>query len=434
MDKASKPTAGFSADTEILTRDGWKLFAKLDGTDEVASRTASGRFQWQMPTERRCDPFDGNLVQVRNKSISLAVAPGHDLLVRRLAVKNTPTGKFHNWHLRGAWYFADHPYARFEVPVVSWWTGVKPPADFELPGRPAVRRLPAHERATEWLASVLVNPWTPAGDVIDTAWRIGIFEKPLAGARRNLGVTVRRSKVGMGWEMSAPTRTWTPPENCSHMPCRGFRMPMKDFCAFLGIFLAEGWVVKGRPDIMVSQSPKSPALPEIREILESTGLRWCYDPPRRKFTTQHTVLSEWLGENAGHRAWNKHVPPGFKDYPPKILDALFHAMCLGDGGEAPLGQRRYHTTSAQLADDAQEIFQKLGMDSWIRVGKIGGPSKLVPGTNRHIPYTAVERLRDVHLLPRPRRLEYHGNVYSLSVPNNLVYVRRNGRAVWAPST
>src|ERR1017187_9615182 len=49
----------YSDDTEILTRDGWKLFAKLADEDEVATRSESGMFEWQLPSARLEYPFDG---------------------------------------------------------------------------------------------------------------------------------------------------------------------------------------------------------------------------------------------------------------------------------------------------------------------------------------------------------------------------------------
>ena len=424
---------GYSIDTEILTRYGWKLFSDLADDDEVATRSEAGHFEWQTPAEFHCYWFDGELVKFSNKSIDLLVTPNHWMLVRRLAEKNHPISRFHDWHAQQAGYFAARPFAKYEVVATSQWAGVQPPTVFHIPGRPSARRRPAHEHATEWLARFLTEPWTPAVAVWAAARAEGVKEKALAGARRNLGVTMRRVGFGPGarWEMSAPTRKHVPADAFSHLPLRGFSMPMKDFCVFLGLFLAEGWVVKGREDIIVSQSPKSLDLPEIRGILATTGLRWRYDPGRRKFTTQHKIFSEWLGENTGHRAWRKYVPPIFKDYTPELLEALLRGMMIGDGETRPLGQRRYHTTSARLADDVQEIFQKLGVDAWVKRRSESKPSKLVAGkTGFHQAYTVFERLRGIHGLPHPIRRAYHGNVYSLTLPNSVVYVRRNGRAVW----
>ena len=110
-------------------------------------------------------------------------------------------------------------------------------------------------------------------------------------------------------------------------------------------------------------------------------------------------------------------------------------MMLGDGHWGPQGQRYYTTTSAPLADDGQEIFQKLGRDAWIRretmkdyPGSFGNPE------TKHQTYVVRERLGDYHWLPKPKRNEYHGTVYCVTVPNAIVYVRRQGKAIWCGDT
>ena len=210
---------------------------------------------------------------------------------------------------------------------------------------------------------------------------------------------------------------------------RELGMPMEAFCAFLGVYLAEGWVRKDRDDIIISQAPDSEDLPEIREILDATGLTWNYDPRNSKFTTSHKTLAAWLRENAGERAWGKRVPDGFKDYPPPRLAALLNGMVLGDGHRGPKGQRYYTTTSERLADDVQEIFQKLGCDAWIRRESMKEyPGGFGRAGMKHQAFVVRERLGDTHWLPIPKRAEYHGTVHCVSVPNGTVYVRRNGRS------
>ena len=183
---------------------------------------------------------------------------------------------------------------------------------------------------------------------------------------------------------------------------RELRVPIETFCAFLGIYLAEGWVRGDRDDIIVSQSPNSPDLEEIRQIMATTGLKWHYDGPHMKFTVSNKPLGTWLRANCGHRAWNKLVPQAFKELPSHLLETMLHAMMLGDGHWGPEGQGRYTTTSGQLANDVQEIFQKLGRDAWIRrettkdyPGRFGNPE-----TKRQV-YVVRERLQDYHWLPHP---------------------------------
>jgi hypothetical protein len=199
----------------------------------------------------------------------------------------------------------------------------------------------------------------------------------------------------------------------------------------VGIYLAEGWVRADRDDIIVSQSPNSPDLEEIRQILAGTGLNWIYDAKNSKFTATSKSLAGWLRENCGHRAWGKFVPQALKDLPSCLLETMLHGMMLGDGHYGPQGQRYYTTTSAQLADDVQEIFQKLGRDAWVRRettkrydGQFGDPA-----TKRQV-FVVRERLGDYHWLPKPKKVDYLGTVHCVTVLNGIVYVRRVGKPSW----
>jgi hypothetical protein len=221
---------------------------------------------------------------------------------------------------------------------------------------------------------------------------------------------------------------------------RDLRVPMKAFCTFLGIFLAEGWVRADRNDVIVSQSSGSRHLGEIHQILAATGLHWDYDAQNGKFTTSHLTLARWLRENCGSRAWGKRVPREFLDLPLQLLGTLLHGMMLGDGHWSREEQRRYTTTSAQLADDMQEIFQKLGRDAWVRqqdLSPYGGGEvehgRAIRRTGR-MQYVVHERMGDYHWLPKPKMTEYHGRVYCVTVPSGTVYVRRNGKAIWCGDT
>jgi hypothetical protein len=428
---------GYSGDTEILTRTGWRPFSKLTDEDEVATRREDGLFQWHKPSARLEYPFDGEMVEFSSKSVELLVTPGHRMLVKRpdaYTAKHMPRDGETGWHIRLAEHIARTPEMRFLYPTTSRWCLSRWPAEFVLPGWEADRRHPAHEAATEWLAGFLEKDWTPSAEVVAAYKAAGISEKAYMAARRNLGVKKRRIGCQMWgecrWEVSAPTREYVPSRG-PYQPMRELRIPMKDFCAFLGIFLAEGWVRADRNDVIVSQTSGSRHLGEIHQILAATGLHWDYDAQNGKFTTSYLTLAGWLRENCGSRAWGKRVPREFLELPQEMLEALLHGMMLGDGHWGPEGQLRYSTSSEQMADAVQEIFQKLGRDAWVRhetmknyPGRFGNP-----GAKRQM-FVVRERLGHYHWLPKPKATEYHGRVYCVTVPNGIVYVRRNGKAAW----
>ena len=421
-------TAGFAADTEILARRGWLTFDQLGDTDEVATRSPEGRFDWHKPAERHCRPFDGEMVEFASKSIDLLVTPAHQMLVRRPAyyMQEHPQAAGADWHPRPASYFADHPTSWWEFPSTSRWEDGESPAEFVIERQAADRSHPAYEKAADWLRGYLTAEWTLSADVTAAAKAAGIGRNAFMAARNLIGAPTRKvGGTGGYWETGRPTRE---PEHSSggYHPVPGVRMPMRALCSLLGLFLAEGWVRADRDDIIISQYPTSRHMPEIKAILAATGLHWPYDERNNKFTTSSKALADWLRENAGKRAWGKHVPDGFLDLDADLLNALLRGMMIGDGHWGPQGQRYYTTTSPRFADEVQEIFQKVGADAWIR------PNDPVPGQKavRRI-YVVRERMQEAHMLPKATLREYHGSVYDVTVPNPTVYVRRNGRAVWA---
>ena len=428
MKRTNAPRAGFSADTQILTRRGWAALGDLDGRDELATLTGDERFEWQQLAERHLFPFDGEMVEFRGRAVDLLVTPDYRILTRRRKLKRqreagTHTSG-HDWHFREAAYFVKCPGAVFEVLTSSHWTGLRP-AEFIIPGHEAGRRHPAWEEATEWLAGRLTAEWTPSADLKAEARGLGISRHALQAARRNLGVSSRRRAAW--WETSRPTRRHIPVSG-AYQPAPELRIPMKDFCAFLGLYVAEGWVRKDRNDILIAQAPTSRHLPEIRKILDATGLWWSYDGKNGKFTASHKGLRAWLHENCGYRAWNKRVPDGFKDHSPDLLEVMLRGMMIGDGFWAPAGQRRYPTTSSRLADDVQEIFQKTGRDARVYPLDL----RKYPATMAARPsFVVLERQRGLPLLPRPALREHHGLAGGVTVPNGVVYARRNGIAIWA---
>jgi hypothetical protein len=359
----------YSSDTEILTRDGWKLFPKLDETDEVATRSPEGKFEWQLPDKRQCFRHDGPMVEFRNRYFDLLVTPNHRMLVRRPEsyIRKQPQCEGQDWHIRLADYFAANPQAPWEAPFTSTWEG-SGPEEFVLP--------------------------------------------------------------------EYTNHKYTHPE---------FRMPIKEFCSFLGVFLAEGNISDrtlegtGRRDvnIEIAQSEGSRYLGEIRQILAATGMNWHYREKWGKFSATSARFGRWLKENCGHGSWNKHVPQWIKDLPVNCLEALLRGMMIGDGNWSAAGNQYYNTCSGQLADDVQEIFQKLGKDAGSYTYPAEKNGERID--HRNWPQHRIGERFDgngSHRLPPAKLRDYHGDVYCVSVPNKIVYVRNScsKKAVWCGNT
>lgn len=211
-------------------------------------------------------------------------------------------------------------------------------------------------------------------------------------------------------------------------------LPMDDWLAFLGLWIAEGWTtVTSNYGVGIAQTnPRkkktiAQVLAKLPFNFKRTRNGWiCYNKP----------LWAYLRPLGGALA--KFVPTEYKELSPRQLSILFDHACLGDGNLQKNGFRVYYTSSMKLADDVQEIMLKLGRVGIVkkrapRKGKIGNRSFKVT----HPAYEVIERVqKTVAWLDRRdcRTVPYHGAVHCVEVPFHTLYVRRNGKPIWCGNT
>jgi len=127
------------------------------------------------------------------------------------------------------------------------------------------------------------------------------------------------------------------------------------------------------------------------------------------------------------KAHEKYIPRELLRLSQRQSRVFLDALTLGDGSGAEQGKWSYYTASPQLADDVQELALRCGLAADIAV---------VDRTNQrgydHPEYTVrikVKRLRP-ESRHEPAKVPYRGKVYCVTVPNGLLYVRRDGKATW----
>ena len=348
--------------TEVLTREGWRGFDALDGSEEYATRSASGAFEWQHTIDGEVHrfPYDGDLVRFSNQCIDQLVTPNHRMLVRRLPGRTgaKPSNASHEWHIRRADFFVEHPTAEFQVPVTSEWQGADPGPEVVLTAEP----------------------------------------------------NGKRARV------------------------REVRMPTSAWAELLGVFVAEGCLRRRTGtraaqcnDVVIAQFPGGD-LEEVRRILGDTGLTWAYSPKQGRFTCSSKALYEAL-EAVGHGAPNKRLPSEVMDWTPGLIKHLLHGLMVGDGHTTPSGQQVYTTTSSVLADQVQELWQKVGV--------YAGVHRYEPDPRTYaklVQYKVRTRPEGAFRIPSPTQEHYEGTVSCVSVPNGIIMVRRNGKAMWCGNT
>ena len=213
---------------------------------------------------------------------------------------------------------------------------------------------------------------------------------------------------------------------------------------FLGYYISEGHshIGKKNYEVNISQSP----LIESWDNFEKIKICFSKLPFKSKFNNNHSFriyskqLTEYLKDNYGSTAIKKHIPKEIKQLSSRQLNILLDALILGDGHISKgrkTEQRSYSTISKNLADDVLEILLKTNQSGNIGIVDARG-EKAPNGITRHIKYVigihTIQLHPYVNLSPpkqcKDEWINYEGEVGCVTVPNGIIYVRRNGKLLW----
>ena len=222
-------------------------------------------------------------------------------------------------------------------------------------------------------------------------------------------------------------------------------VPMDPWLEFLGYWITEGSVYSKKYSIDLTTS--DPKLAQrFMQVIEAIGEDPNYYQNEQvihvKFNSP--IISQWLA-SLGH-AHEKYIPRTFFYLCKRQLEILYKAMMAGDGDKVT--QRKFWTSSTRLKDDFQELLLRLGYagicqvrrrEAYIHPGPQGNmirtnfPSWTVGiWKERLTPRIATKRIKQTNENTKvcEEIVPYQGMVYCVQVPSGIVYVRRNGKAVW----
>lgn len=364
----------FDDQTEILTDQGWRFFKDLDKTELVASlNRATREVEYQKPTEYFEIPFDGALIHVDNQYVNYASTPNHWHYIAR--TKN-PSKKGTKYELLQAEKLTNSYYAldrRF-----NWVPGQSEQLEFRLPG---------------------------------------VAKNELLDGSRKTRVEVSDQSI-----------------------------PMNEWLEFFGYWLSEGYTAHGANlvHVGVTQTKSSHMLSRCEELLTKWGLSPVYT--RRNTEIRVCQQPLWAYLHQFGKSYEKYIPRELLELSPEQLEILYRAFLAGDGGVEQNGRIRLYTSSARLANDLSELVTKLGYCATITNRGIRGGGKISDGrvvTPKHNAYV-INVVRNNPKSSKTNRpsvkpedhtnLPYNGNVYCVTVPNHIIYVRRQGKPMWAGNT
>lgn len=365
----------YDKETFVLTKAGWKRFNCITYDDEIMTLGENDRIEYHHPTDIISYKYTGKMYKLVNRGVDLLVTPNHNLYVSK--------GSYFN-------HSKDNLKKLYDFELVTPEKYYRKDKRFKKGG-------------AIWDAEVQKT------FIIDDIKESRLFSK-------------KETRI----------RTYT---------FEGVSCDMNAFLKFLGFYMAEGCSDVKKNCISLAYN----AFDEeelVCDILNDCGLKFkdrTIGSSGLKRINQK-VLAKWLFENCGHCAWNKKVPEFVKNLSPNQIKIFLEYLFFGDGHKTQTSNI-LTTTSRQLADDVEELLIKCGDSFREYKSRIRySVSKYKSIASKHEVYEINWlKLNDAEIdMSKAKKCksfieeytDYDDYVYCLTVPNHIMYVRRNGKGCW----
>ena len=218
-------------------------------------------------------------------------------------------------------------------------------------------------------------------------------------------------------------------------------VPSRIFLEFLGYFLSEGCVCeslrRGYTEhiIEIAQKAERSTAANIETCINNLPFHAYRSLDKfgcTRWRIEDKSLFEFLKPLC--KAHQKFIPRWALNRNPEDLRLLLKALVAGDGSvDQKTGWIRYYTNSRRLADDVQELAFKLGFGANISYVKARPP--LHPHESYAVSFIQKKKTPLIRFngstTSRHEAIFYAGTIWCVEVPNHIIYVRRNGKPVWA---
>lgn len=389
----------FSPDTEILTIDGWKNITEVTAADELATRNTNHLIEYHRPKALVQRPFAGELVHLHGKCLDLLVTPEHRiLLAKRSRLSDSGMVEF----VKTAEQIVSSKGSEWRIPLTAQWenSGWSREIETKVFGGAIERQRHIEERNKE----------------IVTLHEAGNTQQVIGNV---VGLTQTAiSHILQGKHNYDAPANWQ----------EDIELSGDDYCALMGMWLSEGHC--HQDGIHISQNRRGTSFAPFNDALvKAFGSKVRYETrgDGGTFVISSRALRDHFRQ-FGH-SHEKFVPDDIMKAPPRQIEIFWHYYWLGDGFA---DSDRIATTSRRMADQLVELAMKRGFSASmsIRAPKdayIKG--RLIKAENCNPLYIVSVRkteYTDFNVSTVP----YVGTTYCVSVPNETVYVRRNGLPCW----
>jgi DNA-directed RNA polymerase beta subunit/DNA-directed RNA polymerase beta' subunit len=363
----------YAADTEVMTRTGWKTWPTVTVSDELAC-LVDGRLEYHRPTSVYAYAYRGMMYGAKSGSekktadgrINYLVTPDHRIWSRP--------------HHTGAEY-------RFETAADVWQKARRVLSGGFLPYD--------GDAVTVFTLPTVENDYNPKQVAKSNS------------VRTHDPVAIADWAELLGWYLGEGSTT----------------------------FVSGGGDTRIAYLVRISQCEKANPTnyARLRALLSRLPFNWCHDTGNRGFCIGGKQLANYFRQFGGSA--DRFIPEELQRSPATARRRLLEALLLAEGrrthrrqkGIWDTGRTQFCTTSRRLADDVARLAFSLGVASRIVFEKDDRPQARYGGawvvhlhvTNEHQIIDKPDYGRRDHY-----RCEYDGIVYCATVPGGLLYVKR----------
>lgn len=373
----------YDKETEVLTKDGWKFFKDVDNNDYFAT-LENDYLVYYKSSDIISYHYKGKMYELNARGVNLMVTPNHNLYVAK--------GNYYN--------------GRYKPPIKKKYN-----FEFATPDK-YFRTKKRFLKSVKWIGIHLDK------------YKIDDYQY---------------SSIGSNYYKLNFNRNYT---------IKGSEHDIVTFLKFLGFYTAEGCCDPNGGEISISFCNTDNGIEKkiISDLIVKLG-----------YKLKHTMLENsagvckiynkglaiWLHNNIGHLAHNKKVPSFIKELTPKLIENYLDYLYIGDGHKAPTSHT-LTTTSKKLSEDVEELIIKSGYSFYTYIREIRISNKLIDNRkiiSKHKSYEInwLKKSNDFNIetkIPKQTKsyiekwTDYDDMVYCVTVPNNLLFVKRKGKAVW----
>jgi len=223
--------------------------------------------------------------------------------------------------------------------------------------------------------------------------------------------------------------------------CGEIKIKMNDWLKFFGFWMGDGWTTNDKTKHVGICGYKEigiETMKEIKTIFDKYNISSTYsnnDNTLRFFCIQlFNYLSKFGGAN------EKYIPKEILSLNKEKLEIFLEYYLRADGHVRKNGRKTTYTSSKMLANNLNEIALKIGISATIKNRGIRKGDRYIKGKLINQKYDAYDinfylNSKKNNLTPtlpskNIEKKNYDGNIYCVTVPNHILYIRRNGLSYW----